>query len=157
LRTLVDERLVQPRRTDLITAPPRITAATPEARAALGYLSANCGSCHNPESSIASVGLSLNYRVSGADADQCAPALVTTAGRKGHWAVPANPDESRVINPGRPELSSLIQRVRSRRPSSQMPPIGTVVPDAKAVGLLTTWVQSNPDEWARIVARCAGS
>jgi hypothetical protein len=71
--------------------------------------------------------------------------------------VPSNPDESRVINPGRPELSSLVQRARSRRPSSQMPPIGTVVQDTKAVDLLTNWVQSNPDEWARIIARCAGS
>lgn len=73
------------------------------------------------------------------------------------WVVPSNPDESRVINPGRPDLSSLVQRARSRRPSSQMPPIGTVVQDTKAIDLLTTWVQSNPEECASIVARCAGS
>lgn len=174
LRTLVDESLVRPRRTDLVTAPPRINAATPLARTALGYLSANCGNCHNPESSIASVGLSLKHAVGGdkpfssavalgakaeglSDAAECAPALATTAGRRGHWVVPSNPDESRVINPGRPELSSLVQRARSRRPSSQMPPIGTVVQDTKAVDLLTNWVQSNPEEWGRIIARCAGS
>ena len=57
LRTLVDETLVRPRRTELVTAPPRIHAATAMARTALGYLSTNCGNCHNPESSIASVGL----------------------------------------------------------------------------------------------------
>lgn len=156
---------MRPRRTELVTAPPRINAATPEARTALGYLSTNCGNCHNPESSIASVGLSLNYFVDDARrggsldplGSECAPALATTAGRKGHWAVPSNPDESRIINPGRPDLSSLVQRARSRCPSSQMPPIGTVVQDTKAVELLTTWVRSNPDEWARIVARCAGS
>jgi hypothetical protein len=154
LRTLVDESLMRPRRAELVIAPPRIDAATPVARAALGYLSTNCGNCHNPESSIASVGLSLKHFVAG-NSDQCTPALATTAGRRGHWVVPSNPDESRVINPGRPDLSSLVQRARSRRPSSQMPPIGTVVPDTKAVDLLTSWVQSNPDEWARIVARCA--
>lgn len=163
LRTLVDDSLVRPRRTDLVTAPPRINAATPLARTALGYLSTNCGNCHNPESSIASVGLSLKHSVGGdkplglSDASECAPALATTAGRRGHWVVPSNPDESRVINPGRPELSSLVQRARSRRPSSQMPPIGTVLQDTKAVDLLTAWVQSDPEEWARIVARCAGS
>jgi hypothetical protein len=152
LRTLVDEGLAHPRRTEFTTTPPRIAAATPEARAALGYLSTNCGSCHNRESSIASLGLLLKHEV-GTDAE-CTPALATTVGRKGHWLVPANPDESRVINPGKPELSALIQRVRSRRPTSQMPPIGTVVQDRAAVELLTKWVQSNPDSWAQLAAAC---
>ena len=48
----------------------------------------------------------------------------------------------------------LIRRVKSRRPISQMPPIGTVVADSEAVDLLTSWVQNNPDEWRDIVARC---
>lgn len=159
LRTLVDEQLISPRRTEFVAAPPRIDAATPEARTALGYLSTNCGSCHNRESSIASLGLLLKHELrgdkpSGLSSPRCTPALATTAGRKGHWAVPANPAESRVINPGKPELSALIQRVRSRRPSSQMPPLGTVVQDRAAVELLTAWVKSNPEEWARLAATC---
>lgn len=171
LRTLVDESLVSPKRTELKTSPPRIDARTPQERAALGYLSANCGSCHNRESSIASLGLLLKHEVrggnpswsaearsadvAGVSESQCSPALATTVDRKGHWAVPVNPDESRVINPGKPELSSLIQRVRSRRPSTQMPPIGTVVQDRAAVDLLTAWVGSNPEEFWRAAARCA--
>lgn len=155
LRTLVGESLIHPKRTELMTAPPRIEAGTPLARAALGYLSTNCGSCHNQESTIASLGLFLKQ--SAAAAAECSPALATTVGKKGHWVVPANPDESRVINPGKPELSALVQRVRSRRPSSQMPPIGTVVQDRAAADLLTTWVRSNPEDWARVVSRCAGS
>lgn len=162
LRTLVDESLISPKRTHFKTNPPRITAATPEARAALGYLSTNCGSCHNRESSIASLGLLLKHEISEVRragsldpaATHCTPALATTVGRRGHWLVPANPDESRVINPGKPELSSLIERVRSRRPSSQMPPIGTVVRDRAAVDLLTAWVTANPGEWARLAATC---
>ncbi|MDP2322376.1 MAG: c-type cytochrome domain-containing protein [Acidobacteriota bacterium] len=165
LRTLVDDSLIFPRRTQFKTNPPRITAATPAARAALGYLSTNCGSCHNRESSIASLGLLLKHEVRGdkpfrgdkplgLSATECTPALATTVGRRGHWLVPANPDESRVINPGQPELSALIQRVRSRRPLSQMPPIGTVVQDRAAVDLLTNWVKSNPDDWARLAATC---
>jgi hypothetical protein len=71
--------------------------------------------------------------------------------------VPANPDESRVIHPGKPELSSLVQRVRSRRPSSQMPPVGTVIQDRAAVDLLTAWVQSSPEQWAKTAALCASS
>jgi hypothetical protein len=164
LRTLMDAGLVSPRRTELLTSPPRIAAGSPAARAALGYLSTNCGSCHNRESSIASLGLLLKHDVGDRGSGigdqgtggsvQCTPALATTVGRKGHWLVPANPDDSRVINPGKPELSALVQRVRSRRPSSQMPPIGTVVQDRAAVDLLTSWVTSNPDDWARLVATC---
>jgi hypothetical protein len=63
LQTLVDERLISPGRTQFKTNPPRINAATPEARAALGYLSTNSGSCHNRESSIASLGLLLKHEV----------------------------------------------------------------------------------------------
>jgi hypothetical protein len=162
LRTLVDERLTRPRRVAFKTSPPRIVAATAEARAALGYLSTNCGSCHNRESSIASLGLLLKHEVADARRagtsvpaePECTPALATTVGRKGHWLVPANPDESRVINPGKPELSALIQRLRSRRPTSQMPPIGTVVQDRAAVDLLTAWVKSNPEAWMQLAATC---
>jgi cytochrome c553 len=162
LRSLVDEGLVSPKRTGLKKNPPRIAANTPEARTALGYLSTNCGSCHNRESSIASLGLLLKHegKRRGGSSDPpaaCTDALATTINRKGHWVVPANPDESRVINPGKPELSALVQRLRSRRPASQMPPIGTVVQDTRAVELLSKWVRSNPEEWMRLAAICAGS
>ncbi len=156
LRTLVAEGLVSPRRTGLASTPPRIAATAPDTRAALGYLSANCGNCHNRESSLASLGLSLTYELNPS-ASTCAPALATAINRRGHWVVPAHPETSRIINPGRPELSSLIARVRSRRPLSQMPPIGTVVPDHKAVELLTRWVAAPPEEWMQLAARCAGS
>ena len=62
LRTLVERK---PDRAEAhrssSTTPPRIAAASPQARAALGYLSTNCGSCHNRESSIASLGLILKH------------------------------------------------------------------------------------------------
>jgi hypothetical protein len=62
-----------------------------------------------------------------------------------------------MIDPGRPESSALIRRVKSRSPISQMPPIGTVVADTAAVNLLTTWIQGNSEEWRQIAARCAAS
>jgi cytochrome c553 len=160
LRTLVDENLISPQRAELVANPPRIAASSPITRSALGYLSTNCGNCHNRDSSIASLGLHLKHEVgdgrrgaTGAAPD-CMPALATTAGRRGHWFIPEAPEESRIINPGHPESSALIRRVKSRRPISQMPPIGTVVADSQAVDLLTSWVQNNPDEWRDIVARC---
>ena len=159
LRTLTEDNLITPKRTELVTRPPRITAASPQARAALGYLSTNCGSCHNRESSIATVGLILKHSLTerrGPPTDECTAALATTAGKRGHWVVPEAQEASRIINPGHPESSALIRRLKSRRPSSQMPPLGTVLVDRQAVDLLTAWVQASPDEWQASIARCAG-
>jgi mono/diheme cytochrome c family protein len=164
LRKLMDENLIIPKRPELAATPPRIDAATPQARAALGYLSSNCGSCHNRESSIASLGLDLKHIVHGSGvrdrrySAQCPAALATTAGKRGHWVVPEAQDESRIINPGKPESSALIRRVKSRRPISQMPPLGSVLVDRTAVDLLTSWVQSDAQQWQATIARCvAGS
>jgi hypothetical protein len=143
LKTLVDESLVTPRRTDLVSSPPRIAADSPTTRTALGYLSTNCGSCHNRNSSIASLGLDLRQN------PPC-----SAVGKRGHWVVPEAPQESRIINPGHPESSALLRRMKSRRPISQMPSIGTVIVDRDAVDLLTSWVLGNADEWRTIAARC---
>ena len=159
LRTLVGENLISPQRAELVTNPPRIAASSPITRTALGYLSTNCGNCHNRDSSIATLGLHFKHTGTGSrepGAGECTPALSTTVGRRGHWFVPEAPEESRIINPGHPESSALIRRVKSRRPISQMPPIGTVVADGQAIDLLTSWVQNNPDEWRDIVAKCVG-
>lgn len=136
LATLIDEDLMTPRRPDLVSTPPRIKADSAMARTALGYLSANCGNCHNRDSSIASLGLDLKYSSTA----ECA-AVATTVGKRGHWVVPEKPEESRVINPGHPESSALLRRMKSRRPLSQMPPIGTVVADQKAIALITSWIE----------------
>jgi hypothetical protein len=152
LRTLNDENLLTPARPELASNPPRIPASSPMTRSALGYLSANCGNCHNRDSSIASLGLDLRHEITrGGD---CMPALATTVGKRGHWVVPEAPHESRIINPGHPESSALVRRMKSRRPISQMPSIGTVVVDRAAVDLITSWVQGNPEEWQQLVARC---
>lgn len=155
LKTLVDEDLITPRRTDFVTTPPRINEASPMTRTALGYLSSNCGSCHNREGSIASLGLHLRFEVTERpDPLSCAAALATTVNKRGHWVVPEAPVESRIINPGHPESSALIRRIKSRRPISQMPSIGTVVVDQEAVDLFTSWIRDNRDEWDRIAVRC---
>jgi cytochrome c553 len=155
LKTLMEENLMTPKRPELVSSPPRIHASSPEARAALGYLSTNCGSCHNRESSIASLGLILKHSIGDRGPAECTPALATTAGKRGHWVVPEAQEESRLINPGRPEASAIVRRVKSRRPSSQMPPLGSVIVDRQGVDLLTAWVGSNPDQWRELMTRCA--
>jgi hypothetical protein len=144
LQTLVEERRLSPARPELAAAPPRIAARDARERAVLGYLSTNCGSCHNPRSSIASLGLMLRY--DAGQAGGCGPdAIASTVNQPGHWVVPTGPDgASRLVAPGRPELSALLARAKSRRPSSQMPPIGTVVADREALDLVSAWIAAGP-------------
>lgn len=142
LQSLVAERRLHGLPARHLATAPRIEGRTPVERAVLGYLSANCGSCHNRESSIASLGLFLKHTLASRGA--CATdALATTIGRPGHWAVPDAPEgASRVVAPGAPARSALLRRAQSRRPSSQMPPIGTVVADREALALVSAWIEA---------------
>ncbi len=116
---------------------PRINAPDGETRAILGYLSTNCGSCHNAVSELAA--LNFDVKASSSPAP-CAAALATTFDRPGKWTIPASPEHSRRIAPGQPDLSAVLARMKSRRPVSQMPPLGTAVADADAVARLTRWI-----------------
>jgi len=59
------------------------------------------------------------------------------------WDLPGRaPGTSSMIVPGAPDLSVLLVRMRSRRPSTQMPPLGTVVPDREALELIASWIAS---------------
>jgi hypothetical protein len=65
--------------------------------------------------------------------------------RHTQWQVPGLRDgETRLLDRHTPDNSALLKRIRSRRPSSQMPPIGTVVADQEAVDLIRQWIESRP-------------
>ena len=146
LRTLVKTDRLQPPRPDLASDPPRIRESAPVARAALGYLSANCGGCHNDRGPLARLGLVLLHdsERDGARRELVPePAHVTSVDAAGRYAIPGIPvDSSRIVAPGSPERSALLHRMRSRRPSSQMPPLGTVIPDQEAAELVRRWIDS---------------
>jgi hypothetical protein len=140
LQTLVDEGLIRPLPGDLVANPPRIRAKDPVARAALGYLSANCGHCHNRESLLAPLGLFMKHST-GTTGEEMA--VASSVGRATLWQIPNAPeDATRAIEPGVPELSAVWHRMRSRRPSSQMPPLGTALVDEEAVRLIEAWIGS---------------
>ena len=69
-------------------------------------------------------------------------AVITTVNvASSEYHLPGLPaQESRIVVPGVPDRSTLLYRMRSRRPSSQMPPLGTVTPDAEAVELVRRWI-----------------
>lgn len=142
LRTLVDERLISPVRHDLVTKPPRIRTGDPNARAVLGYLWANCGSCHDGSGDIAALAPVLKLRELLHDADAVTRMLI---GRATRWQVPGVPDgQSVAVDPHVPEKSAILARMRSRRPSSQMPPLGTVRRDDEALETIRRWIDAMP-------------
>lgn len=144
LKTLVDNRALSPARPDLVANPPRIPAENPTTRTVLGYLSANCGHCHNADSSVANGGLRLR-QLSGTSAPLSDAAVAGALRRPTAWQIPgAGEGGTVVVRPGAPEQSALLHRMRSRRPSSQMPPLGSVVPDREAVELVSTWIEALP-------------
>jgi cytochrome c553 len=118
---------------------PRIATADAATRAVLGYLSANCGACHGREGDVPAVTPFLSTELLVTNGDAVAQAMteqLTT------WQAPGHDDGTRLIDPLVPQASALLARMKSRRPSSQMPPLGTVVRDDDAVAALQGWIEA---------------
>lgn len=135
LAALVERGLVRNLAPEFVVHAPRFVAETERERAALGYLHGNCASCHNARGPLANLDLDLS--VSLARADELAPALRTTL------EVPARFQGAAPLRiaAGAPERSLLVQRLATRNPLLQMPPLGTHVIDSQAVALLTQWIE----------------
>ena len=138
LRALVERGLVRnlPRR--FVEKAPRIQAATPVARAAMGYLHGNCGMCHTGAGEMASLGFVLHHALQRRTGD--GDALSTTLGRPSHFVAASHPDIRERIAAGNPAASMLVARMASRHPVLQMPPLGTRLVDEDAVALLRRWI-----------------
>lgn len=134
LRAFVERGVVRGLDARLVETAPRIEARTPRERAALGYLHGNCASCHNAGSPLAFLGLDLEQRVAP-DADRT-HVLATLLD------VPAHAGGQRIAR-GQPDESALVQRVGTRDPLRQMPPLGTRVVDHEAVELFEAWIRDD--------------
>lgn len=122
---------------ELLQSPPRIVAASPTERIALGYMHGNCGHCHNDQGSLKNLGLFLRH-VSAADPP---PAVTTTVAHPIKKAAPGQSADAVLrILPGRPDRSGLLQRVASRYGPLQMPPLGTELVDTEAVTVMRRWI-----------------
>jgi hypothetical protein len=147
LKSLVARGLVRNLPKALHRSPPRIAASSPVERAALGYLHGNCAHCHNDNGAPAPVDLTLAQRAgsTSADAARVMRSLIDAPSRfRGHGLGADAP----LVAPGRPEASVLTARMRSRNPQTQMPPIGSDMPDTQALALLERWIaeQSPPQQ-----------
>jgi hypothetical protein len=139
LATLVQRGLVRGLPRELVERPPRIPATSPRGRAALGYLHANCGICHDSEGPMASLGVSLRHAL-GAREERDEPAYAAMGHPSRYRVAAAAPGESVWIRPGAPSLSAVVERMASRSPIARMPPLATQVVDEEAVSLLSRWI-----------------
>jgi mono/diheme cytochrome c family protein len=138
--TLSSEGRLSPSRPELVANPPRIEARSPRTRAVLGYLAANCGTCHHPAGGTSFSGPSLKHS-DLRDGDDVVARLLRYATT---WQVPGQPEGTTLmLNAALPDASAMLARMRSRRPSSQMPPLGTVLRDEKAIAAIENWIATD--------------
>ncbi|HNP36231.1 MAG TPA: hypothetical protein PKK10_10285 [Woeseiaceae bacterium] len=137
LTSLVSQGLIVNLPDELLARPPRITAPSPAARSALGHLHANCGHCHNNGGPLTLLDLVLAQSVAGGvtSADDM---LQTLVGQRSDFDLPG---ASQRIVPGLPSHSVLALRMRARDPLTQMPPLGTQIPDSEGIALVERWIR----------------
>lgn len=123
----------------LLETPPRIAAETALERAALGYLHANCGNCHNASEARVPVRLILAHSVAAPAASR-ADVLRSAIDAPSRYRPPEIAGLARVIASGQAAASVLTLRMASRDPQMQMPPLGSQVPDAQGLALLRRWI-----------------
>ncbi|NVB80827.1 MAG: hypothetical protein HOV81_20690 [Kofleriaceae bacterium] len=133
---------------DLLTNPP--TGGQPyfplpgdaTARAALGYLHANCGNCHNPNSQIYTndqTQMELRLTVGTLGALSTTPTYQTAVSHPAKLPVGGR---NVIVAPGMPDSSSLIYRFESTNPAEHMPALGSEVMDPAGRTMLRDWVTS---------------
>lgn len=141
LEDLAGEGLV----THAPTREPRIAASSGTARWAMGYLHGNCGNCHNPQSAERTIGLFLRHETA-VESERDEPAYSTAVNQLTRvWVVPGTRFrvDSYRIRGGSHDKSAVYLRAETRGAES-MPPFGSEVVDAEALGLLRDWIKRLP-------------
>jgi len=111
-------------------------------QAALGYLHANCGNCHN----------STADRVPQVDLDLWLEVDVTDVASTSAWRTTVDLPSTlfndqhvsgRVV-PGDPEQSAVWYRMNARGTLAQMPPLASEVPDPAGLAAVRAWIEALP-------------
>lgn len=118
----------------MLSDPPRIEASSPVERAALGYLHANRGHCHNASGPMLLVDMLLSH-TSATGSQAVLDSLLDQPGDKTVFGF-----DRRVVR-GNAGASTLALRMRSRSPILQMPPLGSRVADQAGIALVEAWIQ----------------
>lgn len=126
---------------ELLAQPPRIAAASPVERAALGYLHGNCGHCHGASDAGASVPVDLQLAQDVTNAAASTERVLRSMlGASSRFRPHGEHAASAVVAPGRPDASVLALRMRARDARTQMPPLGTALSDSQGLALIERWI-----------------
>lgn len=115
---------------------------TPTDQAALGYLHANCGNCHNPKSSVSGrVNMQLWLTVADLSSVEETPTFQTTVDQAA--VLPEGPAAgTHRISPGELAASDVYLRMDSRGEDYSMPALGTELKDDEGLGIVEDWILS---------------
>lgn len=110
--------------------------------AALGYLHANCGSCHNPRGAAWPDTQMLLRLDIESDAVQSAPVIDSLVGQRLQYYRDQGGAITQRVVPGQPASSGLVARMQVRGPKEQMPPLATEQVDSAGVDIVSRWIAS---------------
>lgn len=117
---------------------PRIAAQSATSRAALGYLHANCGHCHNDTGGLPGVDLTLAQQAGASQ--QSAEVTLRSLFQSSRFRAPGTAGDRHGL---------IVQRMQSTSSLVRMPPVGVEVVDRDGVALLKQWIEhelTNPEE-----------
>jgi hypothetical protein len=115
-------------------------------KAALGYIHANCGHCHNP-AGAARPDVDMTLRLGTADTQPTSTPESTTVYtnlvNQPLFRFMAPGYMFRVV-PGDPDHSEILYRMSTRGSRDQMPPLATEHPDPTGIAAVTAWIAALP-------------
>jgi uncharacterized repeat protein (TIGR03806 family) len=97
---------------------------------ARAYLHTNCAQCHRPGGTTG-VAIDLRFAAALTDTGTC-----DVAPQRGDLGIA----DARIIAPGRPDQSVLLERLSRRADPAAMPPLASTLPDAAGIGLVRSWI-----------------
>jgi hypothetical protein len=154
LSRAADDKRVGPTLTDLIrqnllsapppgagTTPPFTVPGDPVTIAALGYLHANCGHCHN-ENGTSWPDTQMVLRLTTHDTDAASSDVYKSLVGQPlqYWRGGAI---TQRVAPGDPDASAIVARM-SLRGNDQMPPLATEETDPTGISKVRAWIASLP-------------
>jgi hypothetical protein len=107
-------------------------AAKPDDRAQ-AYLRINCGHCHKPSGSASNSGLFFDDHIGGGAAHGIGKRPVAAGRGSGNFDF--------VVEPGHPERSILIHRMKSTDSGVAMPELGRATAHDEGIALLEEWIR----------------
>lgn len=106
---------------------------------ALGYLHANCGHCHNPNSAVDTTTVHMRLTVGTVSTVAATPVYQTAVNQEA--ALTPGVD---IVEPGMPSMSNLFGRFTSANTATRMPQLGTEMIDPTGQGILEDWITNIP-------------